>query len=77
MKPRNKRGGNVPATSLLVRQVRLAWRFRVWPWRVPKEAARYLSLTSLTEDDIRRTHVLAGPHGWIVADRETPVARKC
>jgi hypothetical protein len=47
-----------------VRRLRIAWRFRVWPWRVPAGAVRHLSLQPLTQKDIQRTHELAERFGW-------------
>lgn len=46
------------------RRIRLAWRFKVCPWNVRWQAVRYLSLSKVTEADIKRTRELAERFGW-------------
>lgn len=48
----------------MIRRLRLAWRFKVWPWNVPWPVVRYLSFDDVTEYDIRRTRELADQFGW-------------
>lgn len=40
----------------MMKRLRLAWRFRVWPWRIPKHAVEYLSMEPLTMDDVLATY---------------------
>ncbi len=55
---------HAPVVPLIRRRLRIAWRFRVWPWQVPMEAVKYLSLHPLTERDIQRTRELAARFHW-------------
>jgi hypothetical protein len=48
----------------MLKRLRLAWRFKVWPWRVPWQAVAFVSLAPLTAKDIDRTHELAKRYGW-------------
>lgn len=50
----------------LVRRLRLAWAFKVWPWNIPPTVMKYLEWPiRLTERDIQRTKELAKRHGWL------------
>ncbi len=50
---------------LLLKRIVWGYRMRVWPWRVPIEAARYLPFRiKLTQADIKRGLELALIHGW-------------
>ena len=49
---------------MILKRLRLALRFRVWPWRIPWQAVYYLSLERPTEADIRWTKRLVKEHGW-------------
>jgi hypothetical protein len=51
----------------VMKKLRLAWRFCVWPWRVPREALM-LSLKPLTLKDIQQTRDLAARFGWKVTN---------
>ena len=48
----------------MIKRMRIAWRFMVWPWRIPVEAVRHLSLEPLTQADIDRTVELSSAMGW-------------
>ena len=49
----------------LIKRFRLAWAFRVWPWRGPANAATYLQWPpTITERDIQRTREINKIHGW-------------
>jgi len=50
--------------TVRLKRLRLAWRFKVWPWRVPREAVMFLSLKPLTPSDIQRTRERAERWGW-------------
>lgn len=51
--------------QIIIKRLRLAWRFREWPWRVPWEAVKYLSLEKPTRADLERSKLLAEKHGWV------------
>lgn len=48
----------------MIKRLRIAWRFRIWPWRIPANVVRYVSLAKLTQGDIKRTDVLAARFVW-------------
>lgn len=51
--------------SRLIKRLRLAWRFKVWPWAIPASVVTWIALDQrLTERDIRRTRELAIKYGW-------------
>jgi hypothetical protein len=50
--------------SRLWRRLRLAWRYRVWPWDVPANVVTYIGLEGPTEADVRRGEELAKEMGW-------------
>lgn len=51
--------------SLLVKRLRLAWRFKVWPWSIPWQAVKWIALDQrITPYDIQRTRELAEKYGW-------------
>lgn len=45
----------------------LAWKFRVWPWKIPS-GALLLDFSPLTDAEIRRTKELANKYGWETDD---------
>lgn len=49
---------------MLIRRLRFAWRFRMFPWDIPGNVVRYVSLEKLTDADVRRTKELAERFGW-------------
>jgi hypothetical protein len=54
-----------------LKQIRIAWSFKVWPWQVPVEAVTYLAWPPppLTAQEITRTRELAEKYGWERDDR--------
>ncbi len=47
-----------------VKRIRLGWRFKCWPWNVPANVVKYISLKGPTEADLKRGEELAREHGW-------------
>ena len=39
----------------MLRRLRFAWRFREWPWNIPRQVVKYLDLRPLTKADYERT----------------------
>ena len=49
---------------MLIQRLRWAWRLRMFPWDIPHNVVRYVSLAKLTKHDIKRTRELAERFGW-------------
>lgn len=63
--PSEAREGHQEKLRLFIKRLRLAWRFKVWPWSVPWQAVKYVALDQrLTVNDIARAHELAAQYGW-------------
>lgn len=48
---------------MFVKRMRMAWRFRVWPWEIPA-CALLVSLKPPTDEDIKWGKELAERYGW-------------
>jgi len=51
-------------TAAWLRRLRLAWRFKVLPWRIPENVVKYIGRSRPTAADIERGEELAREHGW-------------
>ena len=51
----------------LLKRLRMAWWFRVWPWAIPWQAVRYLSMGHPTPADVEKTKRLARHRGWLTS----------
>lgn len=52
-----------------IKRLRLAWAFKVWPWRIPANVVLWLAVPRhLTEAEIACGHKLAKRYGWERAD---------
>lgn len=47
-----------------MKRLRLAMRYRMWPWQLPTNVVRFVSLQGPTKRDVERGEELARRYGW-------------